>query len=93
MVFRHIYGASFGAPALVEPLKDLSMNRQASLWDVSHLIDRVRLFCTFYDPKRDRYRLDYSLLIALVVGGVSLTGIGFVIVRAWLRSGSPSGQT
>jgi len=84
-VFRQIYGADFGSPALVEPLKAMALGNAGQSASVGGLIERIRLFCTFYDPTQGRYRLDYSIIIGIVIGGLSLTGIGFVLLRAWLH--------
>lgn len=83
-VFRQIYGADFDPPALVEPLKALALGDASRFASVGGLIERIRLFCTFYDPTRDSYRLDYSIVIGLVIGALSLVGIGVVLLRGWL---------
>lgn len=67
-VYRHVYGETFEAPQLVEPLKDLVYGRAAALTSVSAVIDRVRWYCTVYDPNSGAYRFDYSFFIELVVG-------------------------
>ncbi len=85
-VYQQVYGASFDPPALVEPLKSLMFGDLGALASLEQLVERVRLFCTFYDPKRDRYSFDTSFFIMLTVGGLSLTGLGIVLVRAWLRA-------
>lgn len=84
-VYRQVYGASFDPPAVVEPLKDLVLGRRADVTSLEGLVNRVRLFCTIYDPAGDRYRFDYSLFIGLAVGALSLGGIGVVLVRGLLR--------
>jgi protein SCO1/2 len=91
-VYRQVYGSSFDSPALVEPLMALALGGEREIARLSDIIDRVRLFCTFYDAASDRYRFDYSLFIGLVIGGASLAGIGVVLVRAWLRSAPPAGR-
>jgi len=85
-VFRQVYGDRFNAPALVEPLLELVFGRSAEAGTLDHLVDRIRLFCTYYDPTSERYRFDYSIFIALIVGAGSLVGVGVVLVRAWWRS-------
>ena len=85
-VHQQVYGASFEPPALVEPLKGLMFGRAGDLVDVTALIERVRLFCTFYDPARERYSFDYSFFFALAIGGLSLIGLATLLLRAWLRS-------
>lgn len=84
-VFRQIYGADFASPALVEPLKAMALGTAGQNASVGGLIERIRLFCTFYDPTQGRYRLDYSIIIGIVIGGLSLASIGFVLLRAWLH--------
>lgn len=89
-VFRQIYGANFEPPALVEPLKALALERAGKLASFTGLIERVRLFCTFYDPTNNRYRVDYSIVIGIAIGLLSLGGIGFVLLRAWLNARNDS---
>jgi protein SCO1/2 len=83
-VFRQIYGSNFTPPHVVEPLKDLIFGRSSSLLSVTGLVNRIKLFCTLYDPSSDRYRFDYSVIIGFVIGSLSLAAVGFVLVRAWL---------
>ncbi len=82
-VVRQVYGQDFAPPALVEPLKALVLGRTLERVSVRSLIDRVRLYCSVYDPALARYRFDYSMLagaipilmvlgmaaLAIVVGG------------------------
>lgn len=80
VVYRQVYGAAFDLPWLVEPLKELVFNRpQPAAHFASNLVDRVRLFCTVYDPATGRYRFDYSLFVQLAVGGLAILG-----VASWL---------
>ena len=85
-IYRPIYGDSFAAPTLVEPLKDLVFGRKASTKNWDGWINGIRLFCTVYDPTSGRYRFDYSLFVAIVTGLVSLGALGWFIVRAWRQS-------
>lgn len=85
-IYRHVYGGTFEPPAVVEPLKDLVFGRRGNLASVSGIINRIRLLCTVYSPSAERYRFDYGIFIAFLVGLMSLGGIGFVLVRAALRS-------
>lgn len=85
-VYRQIYGTDFAPPSLVEPMKELIFKRRSELTSVEGLINRVRLFCTIYDPASGRYRFDYSLFITLIVGGLSLGAVAAVLARAWWRS-------
>lgn len=79
-IYQHVYGASFEAPALVEPLKALMLKGEGIAPGAAGLIERIRIFCTNYDPSTGRYAVDYSIIVALIVGGVSLMGMSIVLV-------------
>ena len=83
-VYRHIYGADFTAPLLVEPLKQLTYGGRIEMTSIEGLINRVRLFCTLYDPASGKYKFDYSIFIATALGALSLGGVAIVLVRSWL---------
>jgi protein SCO1/2 len=87
-VVRQIYGPNFEPPALVEPLMDLALGRPLAGATLGGLIDRLRLFCTIYDPRQDRYRLDYSIFVAVAVGTLSLGAVAVFLVRNWRHSRS-----
>lgn len=84
-VYRQVYGASFEAPHLVEPLKNLIFGREDPLTSLSDVIDRIKLFCTTYDPNTGRYYFNYSLFIGIAIGLASLSLVLMVIVREWRR--------
>jgi protein SCO1/2 len=63
-VVRQVYGEAFAPPELVEPLKQLILGRSLGRASVTGLIERVRLYCSVYDPASRRYRLDISMFAA-----------------------------
>lgn len=83
-VRAHVYGATFRPPALVEPLKGV-LSDEAELASFDGLVERIRLFCTLYDPSTGRYAFDYAFFIAMAVGALALTAMATVLVRAALR--------
>ncbi len=93
VIYRQVYGAAFDPPFLVEPLKDLVFGRESVPTSLEGLINRIRFFCTIYDPSSGRYRFDYSPFIAIAVGIASLGGLGFVVVRGWLRQRRPRARS
>lgn len=86
-VYRQVYGDAFAVPFLVEPLKELVLERSAGASVLGDWMERVKLLCTVYDPAVDAYRFDYSLVVAASVGILCLGGVGVFIVRAWRESG------
>ena len=88
-VFQHVYTANFEAPFLVEPLKELVYGAGPRTFRLADFTEQLTLFCTFYDPKSGRYRFDYSLLVAIIVGSLSLMGIGVFLVREWFFKPRP----
>lgn len=86
-IYRHVYGSTFEVPAIVEPLKELVLGRRSEWSSLDGIMNRVRLFCTVYDPRSERYRFDYSVVIGIVIGVVALSAVAIVLVREWRRSG------
>lgn len=86
-VYRQVYGQTFEAPQLVEPLKELVFGRRVAASSVDGWLNGVRLLCTVYDPASGRYRFDYSLVVGTVIGALSLGAVAVFIVRAWRHSG------
>ena len=82
-IYRQVYGVDVETTALVEPLKELVFNTPRSAGFLEHWISTFKLFCTVYDPNSDRYRFDYSIFMAIIVGVLSLGLIAFFIVREW----------
>lgn len=85
-LYRQVYGEVFDTPLLIEPLLDLVLARpkpDQSLFD--DLIDKVRFFCTTYDPARDAYSFDYSLFIGMLIGGVIIVCTAGFIWREYRR--------
>lgn len=82
-VYRQVYGESFEAPALVEPLKELLIGARTQPDALAEWVNDVRLFCTVYDPSTGRYAFDYSVLVAAIVGVLCLGGLAAWLVQAW----------
>ena len=82
-IYRQVYGVDVETTALVEPLKELVFNTPRSAGFLEHWVSTFKLFCTVYDPNSDRYRFDYSIFMAIVVGVLSLGLVAVFIVREW----------
>ena len=93
-VHAHIYGTSFEASALAEPLKSLLYAEARRELNLDSIVERVRLFCTFYDPKSGRYAFDYSFFISVSIATIVLGLLAFVLLNAlrkqWLDGGRMS---
>lgn len=78
-IYRQIYGDSFTAAKIGEPLKQLLTGMRIIDGDVgfTDLLDRVRILCSVYDPKTGAYRADYTLYF-MIAGGVT-----FFIAMVW----------
>jgi protein SCO1/2 len=78
-IYRQVYGDSFDPPLFVGPLLELVKNAPVERPTVVAVLEKVKLLCTVYDPAAGRYRLNYVVVIELLVGAsVMLAGIGFV---------------
>lgn len=91
-VYRQVYGESFEAPLFVGPLLQLAQNApvpQENLLEGAW--EKFKLLCTVYDPASGRYRVNYVVVIEILVGtSVMLGGIGFVAWE-WRRRKKVSG--
>lgn len=84
-VFQQIYGTNFDSPALVEPLRALFGASPIEFSNPADLVNRIRLFCTYFDPTRGTYSFDYSIIISLVIGALSLLGLATILIRAIIQ--------
>ena len=86
MIYDQVYGGSFAPPAIVEPLKRLILGRERSVFSLAGLGDRVKLFCTVYDPRTGRYYFSYALPISIIIGAGCLLGILVFLVKELRKS-------
>ena len=88
-LYAQVYGMQFELPWLMEPLKQLVLNRPESIGHpLSGLLDRVRLFCTVYNPATGRYEFDNSLFFQVAAGLLVILSIAFFLWRELRRSRS-----
>ena len=87
-VRRQLYGDALTAPQLVEPLKQIVYGEPVGRGLVAEIADRVRLFCTTYDPATGAYRFDYSLFIGLAISTLILLSTLAFLVRELRRRGA-----
>ena len=76
-----MYGEVFDTPLLIEPLKELILGSpRPDQTLISDLINKVRFFCTNYDPASDSYHFDYSLFIGMLIGAlIIILGLSFLV--------------
>jgi protein SCO1/2 len=85
-IYRQVYGQDFEPPMLVEPLKELVFDTPKQAGFVEHWVDKFKLFCTVYDPNVGRYKFDYSILMAIFTGVLSLGAVAFFIANELRRA-------
>ncbi len=86
-VYRQVYGQAFETPLLVEPLIDLVLGRpKVEQSFLSSLSDKIKLFCTTYDPVTDGYYFDYSLFLGIIIGGTIIVYTGWTVTREIRRN-------
>jgi protein SCO1/2 len=86
VIYRQVYGMSFPLPVLIEPLKELVFGQPREQSTLDWMENKIRLFCTVYDPARDRYNIDYSVFIGTFVGLMVSLVFGRALYREWKRS-------
>jgi len=86
-VYRQVYGQVFDTPLLVDPLLELVLGRpQPEQSFFSGLGNKIKLFCTTYDPHSGAYYFDYSLFVGMFVGFTVIVSIIW-FMRRELRKG------
>jgi protein SCO1/2 len=85
-IYRQVYGITFPTPQLIEPLKELVFGQPREHSSLSYLGNRIRLFCTVYDPATDSYRVDISVFIGTIVGVISSLVFGRMLFKEWRKS-------
>jgi protein SCO1/2 len=91
-VYRQVYGQVFDTPLLVDPLLELVLGRpkpEQSFF--SGLSDKIKLFCTTYDPRSDGYYFNYSFFIEIFVGITVILAIVTFMRRELRKKKKPSG--
>jgi len=80
-VYRQIYGMNFDPSNLTEAMKELVFGLSPETLNLSSLVNRVRLFCTVYDPSSGTYKFNYAMIFGMTVGVLVLSISGFFLVR------------
>lgn len=85
-VYRQVYGMKPKTQHFVEPIKELVFGEPEDDSLFSEFTNKVKLFCTVYDPTQDRYYFNYSIF----AGGIVGLGLGgffiYVFIREWRLS-------
>ncbi len=84
VIYTQVYGESYDAPRLMEPLKELVYKRPVNRSIIANIEDRVRFFCTVYDPASGEYRFDYSLFVGMAVGFTIILFILYFLVKEFV---------
>ncbi len=89
-IYRQVYGDEFDAPLFAGPLLELVKNTPQEKVDLGTLWEKTKLLCTVYDPSSGRYRVNYAILIELLVGAsVVFGGLAFVVLEWRKRRRTP----
>lgn len=87
IVYRQVYDMNFKTPLLVEPLKALVYGTTETTPLLTHIGNKIRLFCTIYDPSNDRYIIDYSMFIGIFIGLTTMAMVIYFVMKEWKKSG------
>lgn len=85
-VYLQVYGEEFENKTLLQPLKDMIYKVKTAESGLAGLSNKVRLFCTVYDTKAGKYRIEYGYFIGVGWGILSSLLILWWIVSEYRRS-------
>jgi protein SCO1/2 len=80
-IYRHVYGMEAEPALLTEAMKELVFGLAPATLNLTALVNRVRLFCSVYDPSSGTYRINYAMFFGMTIGVLVLTSLGIVLVR------------
>jgi len=80
-VYRQVYGETFELPMLVQPLKELLSGQASASFTPEAVWEKVKLYCTVYDPFTGGYRVNYSLFVEIFAGLTTLGAVAWFIGR------------
>ncbi len=81
VIYRQIYGESFDLPMLVQPLKELLSGQASRELTLENVWEKVKLYCTVYDPNSGGYRVNYGLFFEIFAGLTTLGAMAWFIAR------------
>jgi protein SCO1 len=84
-VYRQVYGESFAAPLFTGPLLQLAQNAPVEQGNLEQAWEKVKLLCTVYDPTSGRYRLNYAVVIQILVGASVVLAVLASLLVEWRR--------
>jgi protein SCO1/2 len=82
VIVRQVYGETFDLPLFVEPLKALRSGQAAEVLTAAGLWEKVKLYCTVYDPATGGYRLNYTLFIEIFAGLSTFAALGWFVLKS-----------
>ncbi|MCD6673133.1 MAG: SCO family protein [Burkholderiaceae bacterium] len=81
VIYRQVYGESFDLPMLVQPLKELLSGQASREFTLENVWEKVKLYCTVYDPHSGGYRVNYGLFFEIFAGLTTLGAMAWFVVR------------
>jgi protein SCO1/2 len=88
-IYAQVFGGAFTPQAVVEPLKELVFGNRRPASLLTRISERIRLFCTVYNPNTGRYYFNYSLFIGIAIGIASLGLVAVWLIREFRRPDRP----
>jgi len=85
-VYLHVYGDELENKTLLQPLKDMIYNIKVAEPGLAGLSNKVKLFCTVYDTKTGKYKIDYGYFYGVGWGVLVSLLITLLIVIEYRRS-------
>ena len=66
---------------LVQPLKELLSGQASRELTLENVWEKVKLYCTVYDPNSGGYRVNYGLFFEIFAGLTTLGAMAWFVVR------------
>jgi len=92
-IYTQVYGESYDAPLIMEPLKELVYKRPTNRGIITNVENQVRFFCTVYDPATGAYRFDYSFFVGMFIGFMIIASTAYFLIKEFYINPRKQSQT
>jgi len=76
-VYKHVFGVDFKPEEVLVPLERL-LKREKRL-GLAQIVDKLKLFCSTYDPSAQTYKFDFGRALAVAVQLVLLVTVSLLV--------------
>ncbi|MBI3397952.1 MAG: SCO family protein [Deltaproteobacteria bacterium] len=92
-IYKQVYGMDFKPQDILQPVyQSLSPQKSGFIAQPSGIIGKLLLFCYKYDEATGTYKLDYGMLIPMIIGPIFSIGVMISLIIYLFRGSEIKGK-